>query len=412
VIGGVPGAIKARAIKELQATARGCMMPSILSSMVSEPVVLASSERSPYDPPHRKSQEKSSLRSSKPPGTFINGHAMDSSGGSKRIVDGIFFSGPNGVNPSLQSLPNGRSSSSTDSRDILPLKAETNCSGIVEEQEKQGVTPLGGTIKQGPTQSEIPTTQDNRDVENFPSAIPPKGVQIKTNQNAGNVRVHSASAPQQHVSQIPYSNHADAYSTASDLNLMTDKSQLANRLSSSANFPAAFPNPATSSTSSLHPTAPRLQHRHTLQVPRVSTGRTSRDFSLPTSSPSVDGVGENGRFSPTNQGFGRISTSLGRRPTRSIHSDIYVDEIPPDGDTARWTETIKQKRASRRQRKDEEEDDRVMVGTKVDMNHVNWVTAYNMLTGIRFTVSRTNAKIDRELTDADFDAKHKFSFDM
>ena len=91
---------------------------------------------------------------------------------------------------------------------------------------------------------------------------------------------------------------------------------------------------------------------------------------------------------------------------------MYLDEIPQDGDMARWTETVRQKRASRRKRKEEEEDDRVVVGTKVDMNHVNWVTAYNMLTGIRFTVSRTNAKMDRELTDADFDARHKFSFDM
>lgn len=67
---------------------------------------------------------------------------------------------------------------------------------------------------------------------------------------------------------------------------------------------------------------------------------------------------------------------------------------------------------SKRKKKDDEDDDRVVVGTKVDQNHVNWVTAYNMLTGIRFTVSRTNAKLDRELTDADFVAKHKFSFDM
>lgn len=90
-----------------------------------------------------------------------------------------------------------------------------------------------------------------------------------------------------------------------------------------------------------------------------------------------------------------------------------LDEIPQNDDMARWTETIRQKRASRKQKKEaEEEDDRVIVGTKVDMHHVNWVTAYNMLTGIRFTVSRTNAKIDRELTDADFDARHKFSFDM
>lgn len=104
--------------------------------------------------------------------------------------------------------------------------------------------------------------------------------------------------------------------------------------------------------------------------------------------------------------------TLGRKTTRSIHSDVHLDDVPQDDDAARWTEVMKQKRASRRKKKEEEDDDRVVVGTKVDMNHVNWVTAYNMLTGIRFTVSRTNAKIDRELTDADFDARHKFSFDM
>lgn len=88
------------------------------------------------------------------------------------------------------------------------------------------------------------------------------------------------------------------------------------------------------------------------------------------------------------------------------------EEIPPDEDAMRWAEAVRQKRASKRKRKDDEEDDRVVVGTKVDQNHVNWVTAYNMLTGIRFTVSRTNAKMDRPLTAEDFDAKHKFSFDM
>jgi 1-phosphatidylinositol-4-phosphate 5-kinase len=88
------------------------------------------------------------------------------------------------------------------------------------------------------------------------------------------------------------------------------------------------------------------------------------------------------------------------------------EEIPQDEDAMRWAEAIRQKRASKRRRKDEEDEDRVVVGTKVDQNHVNWVTAYNMLTGIRFTVSRTNAKVDRPLTDQDFEQKHKFSFDM
>lgn len=101
-----------------------------------------------------------------------------------------------------------------------------------------------------------------------------------------------------------------------------------------------------------------------------------------------------------------------RRGTRSINSDMHLDEVTHDEDAARWAEHIRQKRASKRKRKEDEDEDRVVVGTKVDQHHVNWVTAYNMLTGIRFTVSRTNAKMDRDLTDADFDAKHKFSFDM
>lgn len=108
----------------------------------------------------------------------------------------------------------------------------------------------------------------------------------------------------------------------------------------------------------------------------------------------------------------RGSLSINRRNTQSIHSNIPHEDIAQDEDALRWAEAIRQKRASKRKRRDEEDEDRVVVGTKVDQNHVNWVTAYNMLTGIRFTVSRTNAKLDRELTDADFVARHKFSFDM
>jgi len=88
------------------------------------------------------------------------------------------------------------------------------------------------------------------------------------------------------------------------------------------------------------------------------------------------------------------------------------DEIVPDEDALRWAEVYREKRASKKRRKEIEDDDRVLVGTKVDETHANWVTAYNMLTGIRVSVSRTNAKIDRDLTDADFEAKQKSTFDM
>ncbi|KAF2200953.1 SAICAR synthase-like protein [Delitschia confertaspora ATCC 74209] len=169
--------------------------------------------------------------------------------------------------------------------------------------------------------------------------------------------------------------------------------------------PAAFGHNNQSPTA--HQPPHRLQQRHTLEVPKVSSSR-SRDLQ----NSSDDVAIASGRFSPNTPTRRRGSMSLARRATRSINSDMHLEEVPQDEDAARWAEAIKQKRISKRKRKEEEDDDRVVVGTKVDQNHVNWVTAYNMLTGIRFTVSRTNAKMDRELTDADFEARHKFSFDI
>ena len=127
-----------------------------------------------------------------------------------------------------------------------------------------------------------------------------------------------------------------------------------------------------------------------------------------------------GRFSPTAVGVGsgsnsvggrRASLSLGRRNTRSIHSELPRDEVLPDEDALRWAEAYRQKRASKKRRV-EQDDDQVLVGTKVDETHTNWVAAYNMLTGIRVSVSRTNAKLDRPLTDEDFEAKQKSTFDI
>ncbi|KAF2100067.1 SAICAR synthase-like protein, partial [Rhizodiscina lignyota] len=200
--------------------------------------------------------------------------------------------------------------------------------------------------------------------------------------------------------------------TTTDGSLTVPASTSIHRASSPPAFQHQTPRSLTpTSTSQSQPQPPRLQQRHTLEVPRVSTSRLSREM---TNATQADGevVSATGRFSPNTPTRRRGSMSLVRRATRSIASDLHLDEVLPDDDAARWAEHIRQKRASKRKRKDDEDDDRVVVGTKVDQNHVNWVTAYNMLTGIRFTVSRTNAKLDRDLTDADFEAKHKFSFDI
>ncbi|KAI0534871.1 hypothetical protein GGR58DRAFT_504829 [Xylaria digitata] len=193
-------------------------------------------------------------------------------------------------------------------------------------------------------------------------------------------------------------------STSTSSALVRDGSQASEpqRFSS----PASFPPPASSSTPALHTTTSSvMKQRHTLEVPKSQTGRVSRD--------SNDTAHATGRFSPSPAGptVRRGSLSLGRRNTRSLLSDIHRDEVVPDEDALRWAEAYRQKRAKKKKREGED-DDRVLVGTKVDENHANWTTAYNMLTGIRVSVSRTNAKLDRPLTDEDFEAKQKSTFDI
>ncbi|KAJ3488632.1 hypothetical protein NLJ89_g11593 [Agrocybe chaxingu] len=56
--------------------------------------------------------------------------------------------------------------------------------------------------------------------------------------------------------------------------------------------------------------------------------------------------------------------------------------------------------------------DTPLVGNLIGEDHVNYVLMYNMLTGIRIGVSRRQAKVKRQLKDEDFNAKHKFSFDI
>ncbi|KAG0174161.1 Phosphatidylinositol-4-phosphate 5-kinase [Apophysomyces sp. BC1015] len=60
----------------------------------------------------------------------------------------------------------------------------------------------------------------------------------------------------------------------------------------------------------------------------------------------------------------------------------------------------------------EEDEDRVLMGTRISEGHQNYVLMYNMLTGIRIAVGRVSAKADRPLTDEDFAAAHKLVFDV
>lgn len=80
-------------------------------------------------------------------------------------------------------------------------------------------------------------------------------------------------------------------------------------------------------------------------------------------------------------------------------------------DMQQQAEQIRRERLSKRV-KQPDEAPRVLVGNLISEGHVNYVLMYNMLTGIRIAVSRTQAKMKRPLTDEDFTARHKYSFDM
>jgi 1-phosphatidylinositol-4-phosphate 5-kinase len=306
----------------------------------------------------------------------------------------------------LNSIPNGRSSASSWehklSRDGSALSVNGIINGGPDNGRRSPVAQNGQPRTSYGDRSSIASTNGNplnAAIETKPptegDSEPPKRIPlpppISTNPGStGPLTYTSSLLP---ATPVPVETPTRA-ATASP-----------HRLSSPPSYPSPIA-PSPSSTSLQHPGSSQLKHRHTLQVPKAGPSRNSRD--------DHDAVFTTGRFSPTTLAAGvrRGSLSLARRNTQSIHSNMPHEEIPVDEDAMRWAEAVRQKRASKRKRKDEEDDDRVVVGTKVDQNHANWVTAYNMLTGIRFTVSRTNAKLDRPLTDADFEARHKFSFDM
>ena len=378
-------------------------MPSIILEHLSEPVKLTVDDDNPYEPPRLTSTGKSFPLIETAKAQSINGEPANEflDGGQLKedVVDvaklqseqaGIKVNG----NGNLGTESSQTTHSRKNSRDL--------------HRNKPDSTKPGGNINAEAANGDIgPHTKDAKSVHRHShnmketvnttaDAAPSKKPFVK-----GHGRAHSSSTP-----TTPTTNGVNGIPLAAGVSSPSrDSFQTFNKALDPSTQSQAMVSPAKG----LQPKAPRLVSRHTLEVPRVSTSRNSRDFSLPNTASDV--ASDTGRNSPTPR-TPRASHTLVRAATRSVHSDLFLDDMPQGEDMARWTETVRQKRASRRKRKEEEEEDRVVVGTKVDMNHVNWVTAYNMLTGIRFTVSRTNAKIDRELTDADFDAKNKFSFDM
>ncbi len=107
------------------------------------------------------------------------------------------------------------------------------------------------------------------------------------------------------------------------------------------------------------------------------------------------------------------SPRLGGRATSHLTLALDEGELSEElvSDMQQQAEQIRRERLSKRV-KQAEEAPQVLVGNLISEGHVNYVLMYNMLTGIRIAVSRTQAKIKRPLTDEDYTARHKYSFDM
>ncbi len=289
---------------------------------------------------------------------------------------------PNNATATMKSLPNGRSSqislNSMDGINNLDSGGNGYIQNLKPATDRSFAAPTGAA--NGPVVNGVSPFL-SKQTPHFPAIM----------SDLQDERSPVPSSARTSLQQTPVDFHAPA---------MADSQTVApQRYSSPAQYGGS------SSTPTLQAAPPNsLRQRHTLEVPRQQQNNRG---SIGKDAP-ADTALATGRFSPVPR---RPSFGLGRRNTRSINSEIQRDGVLPDEDAARWTEAYRQKRA-RRKRRDDEDDDKVLVGTKVDETHANWETAYNMLTGIRVSVSRTNAKLDRPLTDADFEAKQKSTFDM
>ncbi|KAI8390947.1 uncharacterized protein BYT42DRAFT_489440 [Radiomyces spectabilis] len=99
--------------------------------------------------------------------------------------------------------------------------------------------------------------------------------------------------------------------------------------------------------------------------------------------------------------------------TLSIPSDAPDNYISEDFEKELSARRKAFRRLSRRKQTHlDDDDDRVLMGTRISEGHQNYVLMYNMLTGIRIAVGRVSAKIDRPLVAQDFTAAHKLAFDV
>jgi len=188
--------------------------------------------------------------------------------------------------------------------------------------------------------------------------------------------------------------------TVTRLHIPADQEMSTNRLNQA--LPPIPPSPSTNlAPPSVQrpprtpPTAPPAKPTRTLSHPVMSypslqlpptvpeENPVAEELSpvSPLRSPVMERDSANSRYSLRRRAS--TSPSIVRRNSRPYPD---LTESSMDEEAQRYAEEIRKKRESRRRWKEAEDEDRVIIGNKVDMNHPNYITAYSMLTGLRVAV--------------------------
>ncbi|KAJ1921686.1 Phosphatidylinositol-4-phosphate 5-kinase [Mycoemilia scoparia] len=97
--------------------------------------------------------------------------------------------------------------------------------------------------------------------------------------------------------------------------------------------------------------------------------------------------------------------SAKRRVNHAVQTNMDDDRID-------WSQARLKVRKSHRASRRKSGNNPMAFGTRISEGHTNYMLMYNMLTGIRISVSRCSAKPDRPVVRDDYMAANKYSFDI
>jgi hypothetical protein len=211
------------------------------------------------------------------------------------------------------------------------------------------------------------------------------------------IRNESSSSLDEHEnSKDISSSDGNLDSNTKNVSQLAERKRQNRKSTSSASRPSSAPSKPKISTqtdvSSSEILTPLSMNEKSFSIPRTSSTNLSKG--------NLSGVKYPRR---TSDGVFGVSKLLGS-PAGNNDSAVST---PKSADAGERRERRKPRRTQNQQ-----DEDTVLMGTKISEGHVNYALMYDMLTGIRIAVSRCVAKPHQQLDTSHFRARHKLTFDV